>query len=152
MSRLVVERPAERDASKVADIHLEAMNENELLHAQFPSPEALNYLRRWLAEETVEHLQAPDKGVLVARDGESREIAGFVKWLICRGAQSQPPTVEEEWPSFCQAECLTAYADLTASVRKSVMGNDPYYRECLSWLETDAMIVSLAPEARRDQH
>lgn len=125
-----IETPAaESDASGLAQVHLEAMDNNELLHAQFPSKEGLHFLRGYLEKETVEFLQSSDKGVLVAKDSQNGEIASFVKWIVYREGGNEDSAADDTLPSCCRAEYVKPYADLTASVRKSVMGNDPYYRK-----------------------
>lgn len=130
---LRVSPAAERDAADIADIHLEAMQDNLLLHAQFPNPESLGFLRKWLAKDTIEHTQDITKGVLVARDEESGEIASFVKWLVHRPATKAEdpakPAEEEHWPESCRVEYLESYGALTARVRDSVMGDKPYARK-----------------------
>lgn len=131
MAQLTVVPASEGDEHEVARVHLKAMDKNELLHAQFPNREALDFLQQWLEKDTLEHISSSDKGVLVARDNETGEIASFVKWIVHRVVDEQT-TDDEVWPSFCRSEYLDSYADLTAGVRKMVMGNDePYYRESL---------------------
>jgi hypothetical protein len=128
---LHVAAAAERDASGIADVHLAAMEDNLLLHAQFPSPDSLVWLREFLAKETVEHTQDASKGVLVARDDESGEIASFVKWLVHRpsGDGKAKPDEEVAWPEGCRVEYLDSYGKMTAEVRERVMVGQPYYRE-----------------------
>ena len=119
------------DAEDIADVHLRAMEDNLLLHAQFPNPESLAFLRNWLAKDTVEHTQDLGKGVLVARDEASGEIASFVKWLVHRPAEqdSSEPAQEEQWPESCRVKYLDSYSALTQRVRDSVMGDKPFFRE-----------------------
>lgn len=143
MAPLVVTSAAPGDAPEVAQIHIKAMDYNELLHAQFPSEEALDFLQRYLEKETVEFLQSDGKGVLVGRDSESGEIAGFAKWIVHREGDDDAPA-DDVWPSFCRAEYLNPYADLTARVRKSVMGSAPYYRKFPSGVERDSATCACA--------
>lgn len=130
---LRVEPAAEGDAVDIADVHLTAMEDNLLLHAQFPSPESLAFLREWLAKDTIEHTRDASKGALVARDEASGAIASFVKWLIHRpqsqGVDSVKPPEEEHWPESCRVEYLDSYGALTARTRDAVMGDKPYYRK-----------------------
>lgn len=118
------------DAAKVADVHLNAMGDNALLHAQFPSPESLEFLRGWLENDTAQHVEDGSKGVLIAKDDRSKETASFVKWQVHGGkkASIDQPAQAEEWPDSCRTEYLDSYGELTARVRKEVMGDSPYYR------------------------
>ena len=118
----------EGDAAEVADVHIKAMNDNALLHAQFPNAESLAFLRTWLVADTIQHVRDGKKGVLVAK-GE--RFASFVKWEVRGGKTSETDQTAhtEDWPSCCRAEYLDPYADLTAKVRKEVMGDSSYYRK-----------------------
>lgn len=131
---LHVAAAAESDASVIADVHLAAMEDNLLLHAQFPTADSIVFLRDFLAKDTVEHIQDASKGVLIARDVASGEVASFVKWLVHHPLNNkeaaEKPTEEEHWPAGCRVEYLDSYGALTARVRFSVMGDKPYYREC----------------------
>lgn len=138
MAPLMVTPAVEGDASEVAEVHLKAMDSNELIHAQFPSPDALDFLRSYLEKETVEFLQSSDKGVLVAKDSQSGEIASFIKWVVHHGDAEELSPADDIWPSFCRTEYLNPYANLTASIRKSVIGSDSYYREFLALKVNDA--------------
>jgi hypothetical protein len=118
----------EGDAAEVADVHIKAMNDNALLHAQFPNAESLAFLRTWLANDTIRHARDGKKGVLVAKD---EGVASFVKWEVRGGKTTEADQTAhaEDWPACCRAEYLDPYADLTAKVRKEVMGDSSYYRE-----------------------
>lgn len=129
MAQLEAMPAREGDEHMVAQVHLQAMENNELLHAQFPCKEALDFLRQWLEKDTLEHIHSKEKGVLVTKDTETSEIASFVKWVVHRNVSDEQPDEDEEWPSFCRSQYLDSYADITANVRKLVMGTEPYYRE-----------------------
>ncbi|KAG6034580.1 hypothetical protein E4U41_006486 [Claviceps citrina] len=88
-----IDVPLADDAPIISDIHLRAMDSDLLTHAQFPNTQALDFFRDWITSNTVEHSHEAGKGVLVARDAATGEIANvtFVctdpKWAG-RGAAS----------------------------------------------------------------
>lgn len=112
----------------VSTVHLRAMDENLLTHAQFPSPEGLGFFHAWLENNTLEHIRDEDKGVLVAKDEKTGDVVSFVKWLIHRPGHDE--AVEEEWPEVARKEYLDPYAALTERVRVKAVGEEAvYYRE-----------------------
>ncbi len=124
-------RPLEADAPRLAEIHLAAMDSNPLLHAQFPTPDSLENLRRFLKAYTANQLRDAASGTLVARDTESNTIAGFVKW----DSPSHPEDVKLESGDLrnlegCQVEFLDGYASLAAQVRERSFGDRLCYRRC----------------------
>ncbi|KAK7421513.1 hypothetical protein QQZ08_009928 [Neonectria magnoliae] len=127
--------PSENDTEDVASTHLAAMDSNLLMHAQFPNTESLDFLRGWLRKDTLDHIAADNKGVLIARDPETGNMAGFVKWNTQR--QRRPGDKEEEehedkFPACCRQEYLDSYAELTKEARRKVLGDRAYYRKSLT--------------------
>ncbi|KAL2197858.1 hypothetical protein P885DRAFT_68073 [Corynascus similis CBS 632.67] len=121
-------RPQDADAPRIAEIHLAAMDANPLLHAQFPAPESLKSLQRFLEVNTVEQLRDPSTGVLVARDPETGIIAGFVKW----SSPSHPEKTKLESGDLrdlkgCRPEFLECYVSLAEEAKKRCFGNQPCY-------------------------
>ncbi|KAL7932711.1 acyl-CoA N-acyltransferase [Trichoderma chlorosporum] len=123
---LIICTPSAADVSAVSTVHLRAMDENLLTHAQFPSPEGLQFFHAWLESNTLEHLRDGDKGVLVAKDEGTGEVVSFVKWLVHRPGHGEQP-VEEEWPAVARGEYLDPYAALTERVRNGVVGEEAAY-------------------------
>lgn len=130
---IVICTPSEAEAVAVSTVHLRAMDDNLLTHAQFPSPEGLGFFHAWLENNTLEHLRDEDKGVLVAKDEETGDVVSFVKWLVHRPGHDEAAAAaaveEEEWPEVARREYLDPYADLTERVRGRVVGEAAYYRE-----------------------
>lgn len=129
--------PLADDAAVTSDIHLRAMEENLLTHAQFPNPQAWEFFREWLTTNTREHIQHSNKGVLIARDSATGEIASFIKWLEygSGGEVALPPpttAVEDEWPEFCGRLILDEYTNIAADARKRVLGEKGYFRKLSS--------------------
>jgi ribosomal protein S18 acetylase RimI-like enzyme len=135
MAQLKSVPACEGDEQMVARVHLRAMQHNELIHAQFPSEKALDFLRQWLEKDTLDHIHSDEKGVLVTWDNESKDMASFVKWIVHRKVSDEQPDDDQQWPSFCRSEYLDSYADLTANIRQEVMGTEPYYH--VTFLCTD---------------
>ncbi|GAO16304.1 hypothetical protein UVI_02016910 [Ustilaginoidea virens] len=122
--------PLEDDAPIISDIHLRAMNDNLLTHAQFPTPQALEYFRSWITKNTAEHIADADKGVLVATDPTTGEIASFIKWLEY-GADGESASAEDEWPEFCGRQIIQEYTAIAADARKKTLGGSGYCRKFL---------------------
>ena len=120
----------EEDATRIAAIHLAAMDSNILLHVQFPTPQSLVNLESFLADYTRLQLRDPLSAVLVARDPISQEIVSFAKWDLPQG----PDAVKEEtetfkWSKGCCQRYLDEYAALAEGAKKRAIGDLPCYRE-----------------------
>ncbi|RSM20003.1 hypothetical protein CDV31_001082 [Fusarium ambrosium] len=126
--------PSENDAPSMASVHLDAMDPNLLMHAQFPNIESLDFLRGWLCRETMDHVRSENKGVLIARDTDTGSILSFVKWAI-HGLRQTRSDHEDEFPACCRREYLDSYAALTKEARVKVLGDKPHYH--VSYLCTD---------------
>jgi hypothetical protein len=122
--------PPKERRDELSDIHLRAMEPNELLHAQFPNAQSIEFLHGWLGRNTLEHIHDEDKGVLVAlaHDGTDT-VTSFVKWLVHSAAAEDE--AHEEWPAYCRQTYLDSYGDLTQRIRDEVMGKESYYRTSL---------------------
>lgn len=125
--------PLVDDASVVADIHLRAMDQNLLTHAQFPNPKALEYFHSWIARDTLQHISDSDKGVLIARHPHSEETVGFLKWSEY-GPGGEPAAIADEWPEYCGRQILDEYSALAAEARKSIteQHRNGYFRKLVS--------------------
>lgn len=139
--------PLADDASITSDIHLRAMQDNLLTHAQFPNPQAWEYFREWLTKNTMEHIQQANKGVLIARDPATGDVASFVKWLeYGPGGEVSlltptATTTEDEWPEFCGRGILDEYTVIAAEARKRILKERGYFRKFL--VSSPPILVSL---------
>jgi hypothetical protein len=125
-----IEIPTADNAIRIAQIHVQAMDSNPLLHVQFPTPESLTDLLEFLRVDTILHLDDHTKGVLVARDPVSREIVSFIKWEISRpDDKTAQPNCEQPWPESCVLEYLDKYTELAEAAKGKIMGQKPCYRE-----------------------
>lgn len=129
---IVISRPSEADAGRIAEIHISAMGSNPLLHAQFPTPEGLQALRRFLEAETLNEIRDAVSGVLVSRDGPDGPVTGFVKWT----SPSHPQDAKLERGDIvhlegCCRRFLDEYASLAEQAKeRSVPDEPPCYRKC----------------------
>ncbi|KAK4232481.1 hypothetical protein QBC38DRAFT_352077 [Podospora fimiseda] len=121
---LTVERPSQDDAGRIAEIHIAAMNENPLLHAQCPTPHSISSLQRFLEKEVTGHIRGSDGGILVARDPGTGLIVGFVRWT----SPSCPESVKLEESASgahdiegCRHEFFDGYVELAEKAKKRVM-------------------------------
>ncbi|PHH87576.1 hypothetical protein CDD83_8677 [Cordyceps sp. RAO-2017] len=120
--------PSADDAPAVSDIHLRAMDANLLTHAQFPGPAARDFLRGWLTRNTLQHARDADKGVLVARDALTGELASFVKWLVHPPGGGEVSARDlEGWSDVCATEVIQSYGQLTERAREQALGKKAYY-------------------------
>jgi hypothetical protein len=135
----IISRPSEADWARIAEIHLAAMDENPLLHAQFPTPNSLTGLRAFLESLTASQLHAaaegtPTSGILVARDADTGTIASFAKWVSPN--HPEDGKVEESLALYeraegCRREFLDGYAALAEQTKKRCFGDGDCYRTCL---------------------
>ncbi|KAL7794508.1 hypothetical protein V8C37DRAFT_375817 [Trichoderma ceciliae] len=123
---LMICTPSEVEAAAVSTVHLRAMDENLLTHAQFPSPEGLQFFHAWLERNTLEHLRDEDKGALITKDEETGEVASFMKWLVHRPGE-EVQQAEDEWPAVARKAYLDPYARLTERVRVRAVGEEAAY-------------------------
>lgn len=123
MASFDISAPSEGDAGHIASIHLAAMNSNILLHAQFPTPEALQNLEVLLASLTVSQLRDPKVGVLVARHPQSREIVSFIKWDLPVHGSLEDGMEEFKWSEGCCQEYLDEYASLAEEAKQRAFGD-----------------------------
>ncbi|KHN99114.1 GNAT family acetyltransferase [Metarhizium album ARSEF 1941] len=143
--------PLADDAAATADVHLRAMERDVLTNAQFPNPQAWEYFRGWLAENTREHIQHPSKGVLIARDPTTGDIASLIKWLEYGQAGEvsvAPPAAaveEQEWPECCGRSILNEYASIAGDIRRRVLGQRPYF-QTLETPTTDVTFLCTDPK------
>jgi hypothetical protein len=121
------------DADRIATIHLEAFDDNPLLHAQFPTPASLKALLLIISGETLHAIQnAQDaKAIFVVKDTELErdgQIIAFAKWDL----PTETKTELHEgvtWPEDCQQEWLERYHELAEAAKERVIGNAKCYRE-----------------------
>ncbi|PHH59818.1 hypothetical protein CDD81_2557 [Ophiocordyceps australis] len=127
-SRFTIDVPSPPEATTISDIHLAAMDNNLLTHAQFPTAPALRFFHAWLERNTAQHVRDADKHVLVARDAASRQVVSFVKWLVhAPGGGESAARNLEGWSGRGAQHVLNAYAEMTARMRFDAMGTRGYY-------------------------
>lgn len=131
MASFDISAPSEDDVSRIAAIHLAAMKPNILLHAQFPTSEALQNLEPFLACLTISQLKNPKVGVLTARHPQSREIVSFIKWdlPVLQGNLEEGETKDFQWSDGCCQEYLDEYAALAEEAKQRAIGDLACYRE-----------------------
>ncbi|KAF5019446.1 hypothetical protein F66182_8554 [Fusarium sp. NRRL 66182] len=129
--------PSEKEAPSIASIFFAAMDINMLTHAQLPNPESRSFFRAWLYKDVLDHVQSVDKGVLIAREPETGNAMGFVKWNIQRQPREEEDEdyYEKEFPDCCRREYFGPYAALTKRAREKVIGDGVYYH--VTYLCTD---------------
>lgn len=130
MKNFAISAPSEGDASRIAAIHVAAMNSNILLHAQFPTPKALRNLEGSLASLTMSQLKDPKVGVLAAHHAQSREIVSFIKWDLPALEGNLDDEMEEfKWSDGCCQEYLDEYASFAEEAKQRAIGDLACYRK-----------------------
>jgi hypothetical protein len=125
--------PSETDAAGIANIHLAAMDDNPLLHAQFPTAASLKKLEEFLHAYTLSELRDPKTGILIARSADSGCVTAFAKWEYpFSGGDEESPKLETgDLMNLegCRRKFLEQYAALAERAKKRAFGDGPCYRE-----------------------
>ncbi|KAL1956729.1 hypothetical protein VTO42DRAFT_6879 [Malbranchea cinnamomea] len=124
----------ESDAARIADIHMAAFGNNQLLLAQFPSPAVREALKTTIAEKTIAEMRDPKWAILVVKNEQS-EIISFAKW--CRPVEPEENYREPpwRWPAGANFDVLSEWTVKVEAETERVLGKTPCYR--LSFLGTD---------------
>ncbi|KUI69319.1 Mycothiol acetyltransferase [Cytospora mali] len=129
MASLEMLVPSEADVGRIAEIHLAAMNSNILLHAQFPTSQALQNLEPFLASLTISQLKDPKVGVLVARHPQLHDIISFIKWdLPVLEGHFEEGIQDFKWSDGCCQKYLDEYAFLAEQAKQRAIGDLLCYR------------------------
>ncbi|KAK3381526.1 hypothetical protein B0H63DRAFT_207635 [Podospora didyma] len=143
----VISRPAVAGdaASRIAEIHLAAMDSNPLLHAQFPTSSSLAALQTFLESHTAIQLLVAASGtggggVLVAQDPQQHDqgwppmVVGFAKWDSPSSSSHHREDVVkletgdlQQQVEGCRREFLDGYAALAEEAKKRVFGDEGCY-------------------------
>lgn len=120
-----VTRPSLDDASRIAEIHVAAMDENPLLHVQCPTPQSILSLQKFLEKEVIGYIRDNESGILVARDPVTDVIVGFARWT---SPSDSPNSVKLEESASgardiegCRYEYLDGYVALAEKAKERVM-------------------------------
>ncbi|KAK3995870.1 acyl-CoA N-acyltransferase [Cladorrhinum sp. PSN332] len=120
----IIDRPSLDDAGRIAEIHIAAMDENPLLHAQCPTPRSILSLQKFLKREVASHIRDSDSGILVARHPGTGVIVGFARWA----SPSCPESVKLEESASgardiegCQYEFFDGYVAVAEKAKERVM-------------------------------
>lgn len=127
--------PSQGDASRIAAIHLAAMESNILLHAQFPTQEALQNLEPFLASLTVSQLKDSNVGLVAACHPQKGEVVSFIKWdLPVVQGNREDEMKDFKWSDGCCQEYLNGYASLAEEAKQRAIGDLACYRKSIKFL------------------
>ncbi|KAL9127406.1 MAG: hypothetical protein Q9217_003702 [Psora testacea] len=117
----------ERDASRIADIHMAAFATNEMLLAQFPNSAVREGLRISIARKAASDIRDPHTAVLLVKDAElNNKTISFAKWsLPSSTSENEAPWV---WPEGTRHDILDQWTERVESAKKTVLGDEPCYR------------------------
>jgi hypothetical protein len=111
------------DVDRITAIFFAAFDHNTLLHAQFPSPQAINSFKKIFAQETLSAISSPDSktAVLVVRDLKTKEVISFAKWRLATAEKGDYNGLK--WPKGCSKALLKEYFVQTEAARHRVLGD-----------------------------
>lgn len=135
---LTLSMATERDADRIAVIHMAAFGVNQMLQAQFPTAAIRDQLQICIADKALKDIQDPKIAVLVVRD--QNEIISFAKWSL--------PVLETEtyveapwlWPEGTNYAILDEWTEKVEAAKQRVLGNTPCFRK----LSIGSPVLSLA--------
>ncbi|MCJ1475547.1 hypothetical protein MMC13_004210 [Lambiella insularis] len=126
---------AERDASRIAAIHMAAFGFNQLLQAQFPTAAIRDKLQISIADKALKDIQDPKTAVLVVRDQD--DIISFAKWslpVLESDSYIEPPWI---WPEGTNHAVLDEWTEKVEAAKKKLLGQIPCFH--LSFIGTDPL-------------
>lgn len=117
------------DAGRIAEIHMAAFGANELLVAQFPTPEVRRSLRLCIEQKALADIKEPKVTVLVAETAEPYETVAFAKWS--HPVQAGENYAETPWvcPEGTDLAVLGAWTAMMEDAEGDILGSTPCYRE-----------------------
>lgn len=127
---LTLAKATPSDAPRMADIHMAAFEQNDMLLAQFPTEKIRQGLWISLVDKAVAEMNDPQWKVLVVKD-ETGEIISFAKWCL-----PIPEGVEYEespwhWPEGFNSAVLDAWTAKVDDATGGILGTRPCYRMLL---------------------
>lgn len=119
---------SENDADRIGDIHMAAFGENEMLLAQFPTPQAREGLRKCVARKAADDIRDPHIAVLVVRDTElDDEAISYAKWSFPSStSETEAPWL---WPDGTRFDILDEWTKKLGEADEKVMGDERCYRK-----------------------
>ncbi|RFU27584.1 hypothetical protein B7463_g8756, partial [Scytalidium lignicola] len=131
----------EADVEEIASLRITSFSKNVLLHAQFPTEEAIRDFHQVLVGDLLEAIRDVTRAVLLVRDVDtniitstdidtgsnstSNQIIGFAEWkLPVSEAVAHPPFT---WPKSSRQDYLDEYGDKARDAIGRVVGNQPCY-------------------------
>jgi hypothetical protein len=141
---LVLSEAHAADAARIAEIHMAAFADNEMLLAQFPTPTIRQGLQKCIEAKALADILDPKITVLVVEEVGTVEqisdeqlprnngrIISFAKWIhpVAEGeSYTETPWV---WPEGTLVEVLDAWTRKVEEAEEKVLGHSPCYRKHL---------------------
>ena len=156
---LILSHAAPQDAARISEIHMAAFSSNEMLLAQFPTPDIRAALKNGIEKKALADINDPKTSVLVVRelemmqmevdvdgarnDVETGKIISFAKWshpVLDGEDHSEPQWV---WPEGTEREILEKWTKVVDEAQEKVLGREPSYREFLAFLQFVFLLAQL---------
>ncbi|KAH8808500.1 amidase signature domain-containing protein [Xylogone sp. PMI_703] len=116
------------DAKEIASLRITSFSQNVLLHAQFPSPQALQDFHDVLVKDLTDAAQDHRRALMVVRDGETGSIISFAEWEVpVDGMMWMTAHSKSVWPDSCRQEYLDEYVDKAGECMRKIIRNGACY-------------------------
>ncbi|EGD98382.1 hypothetical protein TESG_05761 [Trichophyton tonsurans CBS 112818] len=131
---LILEQAQESDAQSIVDIHIKAFSSNRMLLAQFPTENAREELKTFLADLIIQEIRDAGCAVFVVRNDQGCLIS-FARWCLPRYTPDRRREVPLQLPEGTDKGVLNAWSARVLDVTRKAIGNIPHYH--MSFIATD---------------
>lgn len=129
---LILEQAQESDAQSIVDIHIKAFSSNRMLLAQFPTENAREELKTFLADLIIQEIRDAGCAVFVVRNDQGCLIS-FARWCLPRYTPDRRREVPLQLPEGTDKGVLNAWSARVLDVTRKAIGNIPHYRRLINY-------------------
>ena len=119
---------AESDAEAIADVHMAAFSNNDMLLAQFPTPSIRVQLRHCIARKAADDIRDPKITVLVIYS--EGQLISFAKWSLPISPLEKYEETSWIWPVETDFSVLERWTEQVEAAQQRAMGTRQCYRKC----------------------
>ena len=117
---------SEKDAYRIADIHMATFPTNGMLLAQFPTSAIRDVLRDSIVLKALSDMRDPHTRMLVVQDSELEgEIISFAKWSL--PSSTSDNEVPWSWPEGTRFDLLEQWTQRAEGAKSRVLKDEPCY-------------------------
>ena len=126
----IISEATESDAQAIADVHMAAFRDNDMLLAQFPTPAIREQLRLCIARKAADDIRDPKIAVLVIHS--EGELISFAKWSLPVSPIEKYEEASWIWPEETDFAVLERWTERVLAARGRVMGDRQSYSKLSS--------------------